>query len=138
MSGRRAGSDEAVKLLREEVEQINRGRYDLSTLKGQRVDRPNRSKGAGIGFSPSVLPGLKAWYDATTIAGLSDGSAVAQWNDISGNANHLTQATGSKQPLYKTGIVKGLPIVRFDGVDDFLRGTFGSTVAQTLTIVSIF
>ena len=36
-------------------------------------------------FGPMSLGGLKAWYDASAITGLSDGSPVPLWNDSSGN-----------------------------------------------------
>lgn len=38
-------------------------------------------------FSPNSLGGLKAWYKADGITGLSDGSPVPQWNDSSDNGN---------------------------------------------------
>jgi hypothetical protein len=52
-----------------------------------------------------------------------DGDPVATWSDLSGNGNHATQATASKKPTYKTSIVNGRPVVRFDGVDDWLGCT---------------
>ena len=72
-------------------------------------------------FTPASIPGLQLWLDASQITGLNDGDAVATWTDASGNAQHATQSTASKRPLYKTGILNGKPVVRFDGVDDFLR-----------------
>jgi hypothetical protein len=42
---------------------------------------------------------LDAWWDASDMFTLTiSAGAVSQWNDKSGNANHLTQATGAKQP----------------------------------------
>lgn len=79
-----------------------------------------------IPFSGGSLPvtsGLAAWYDASQIAGAVDGAAVASWPDMSGNTKHAVQATGTKQPLYRTSVVtlpNGKPVVQFDGVDDFL------------------
>jgi hypothetical protein len=35
----------------------------------------------------------------------------------------MSQGTSSQQPLYVTGIRSGLPVVRFDGVNDCLTGT---------------
>lgn len=72
------------------------------------------------GFKPSQIPGLRIWQDAAQIAGLNDGDAVSSWADSSGNGLALTQATGTKQPLYKTGIFGSQPAVLFDGVDDEL------------------
>ena len=66
--------------------------------------------------------GLIAWYDAsdaTTITKTSD--LVSQWNDKSGNGNHLLQSTGTNQPLWVDAEENGLPVIRFDGVDNFIR-----------------
>lgn len=88
------------------------------------------------GVSPLQLPGLVAWYDASQITGLSDGEAVAQWNDVSGNGNHLTQGTAGFRPIYKVSIVNGLPVVRFDGTDDKL--TRSTLVAATTQVTAYF
>jgi hypothetical protein len=77
--------------------------------------------GGSGSFDPTSIAGLQAWLKAD--AGTStttDGVAVSQWNDQSGNGRNFTQATGSLQPLYKAAIFNGLPVVRFDGVDDFM------------------
>lgn len=62
---------------------------------------------------PSV-PKPDAWLDAKAITGLSDGDAVATWTDKTGNGNSATQATAGYRPIYKTGIINGLPTVRFN------------------------
>lgn len=73
---------------------------------------------------------LIAWYDAADIA-LADNDPVSSWTDKSGNGNTLAQGTGSKQPLYKTNIINGLPVVRFDGTDDNLIDTSISGITNT-------
>jgi hypothetical protein len=60
------------------------------------------------------------WYDADALA-LSDGAAVSSWTDRSAAADHAVQATGSQQPTYKTAIVNGHAVLRFDGSDDFMQ-----------------
>ncbi len=89
-------------------------------------------------WSPADLPSLVAWYKADQIS-LSDGDPVAQWDDLSGNTRHLVQATGAAKPTYKTAIVNGLPVVRFDGVDDYLRHTAGGdfVTGTTLTVAVV-
>ena len=82
-------------------------------------------------FSPLSIPGLALWLDATRgtyqsaggAAAAADGDPVGQWQDQSGNARHVAQATSTKRGTLKTGIQNGLPVVRFDGVDDFLKAT---------------
>lgn len=71
------------------------------------------AKKPGSAFALSNYSGLKAWYDASQIVGLSDGGAIASLSDLSGQSRTLSQGTGSKQPIYKTGILNGLPIMRF-------------------------
>lgn len=45
---------------------------------------------------------------------------VAKWLDRSDNANHATQSTNSKRPALLTSAQNGKPVLRFDGVDDYL------------------
>lgn len=72
---------------------------------------------------PEAVPSLAAWFKADAITGKNDGDAISQWNDSSTNTRHVAQATGANQPLYKTGIINGLPAVRFDGVNDRLSSS---------------
>lgn len=60
------------------------------------------------------------WLQADTATGLNDGDQIATWTDASGLGHDITQATAAKRPLYKTSILNGLPVVRFDGTDDFM------------------
>lgn len=70
---------------------------------------------------PSDIAGLKLWLKADAITGLSDGNAVTTWSDSSGQGNDATQAVAGSKPLYKTNIINGNPVVRFDGTDDSLN-----------------
>ncbi len=81
---------------------------------------PGESQTRRPAFSPAFIPDLSVWLKADAITGLNDGDAVTTWNDSSASANNVTEATTSQKPLYKTAIVNGLPVVRFDGTDDVL------------------
>jgi hypothetical protein len=85
---------------------------------------------------PARELGPTAWYRASEGV-TSVATAVSQWNDISGNAHHLTQATGSKQPLVLPALINGYPAVRFDGVDDFMA-TANFTLNQPETIFIVY
>jgi len=61
---------------------------------------------------------LKLWLKADAITGISSGNPVATWSDSSGAGNNATQTTGANQPLYISNVLGGLPVVRFDGVND--------------------
>lgn len=87
---------------------------------------------------------LSAWYRAdrgvrTAGGALAvDNDPVAQWDDYSPNQRHQLQATTAARPTFKTNIRNGQPVVRFDGVDDFLEATgFATGAAKTLFLVGI-
>lgn len=91
--------------------------------------------GRSRAFRPSDISGLELWLGARFVTGKNDGDAVSSWLDQSSNGRNAGQANGTKQPLYKTGIINGLPVLRFDGSDDFLNvpaidltGTSGLTL----------
>ena len=79
-----------------------------------KVYNPSRHRG----FLPPLLPNLELWLAADKGFALDDGDPVATWYDQSGNGNHATQAVGAARPIFRTPIINGLPVVRFDGVDD--------------------
>jgi hypothetical protein len=90
--------------------------------------RGSRSRvSAGPPWDPSQLTGLEAWYRETYAAGT--------WSDLSGKGRHLGQATESARPTQVTRA--GQLALSFDG-GDFLRGSFGSTVAQPTTIYVVW
>jgi hypothetical protein len=69
---------------------------------------------------PGQVPGLKIWLDAAAVIGLDDGDLVDTWSDQSGNGNHVSQISVDHQPRYLTNTQNSLPVVRFDGVNDYL------------------
>lgn len=90
----------------------------------------------GPGFTPTQLSGLALWLKADSL-GLSDGTAVSSWTDSSGNGRNAGQATGTKQPLCKTGIVNGLPVVRFDATDCLTTSAIDFTGTSGLTVFAV-
>lgn len=87
--------------------------------------------GGAPAFRPSDISGLQLWLDATT--GLFDAtsggnsvttnaSAVARWEDQSGNGRHATQATSGYRATLRTSVQNSRNIIRFDGTDDFYTG----------------
>ncbi len=99
--------------------------------------------GAEVGTKgePELISGLVAWYAADAIA-LNDGDPVGTWEDSSVNNNDATQATAANKPTYKTNILNGLPVVRFDGTNDYLAanglGTLISGADKPFTVVILF
>jgi hypothetical protein len=99
-------------------------------------------------WTPNLISGLQLWldasdtstlYDATAGGSLvtTDGSAVARWNDKSGNNRHATQATSNARPLLKTGAngINSKTVLSFDGSNDFL--TSSVTGFKNLSAASI-
>lgn len=85
--------------------------------------------------SQEDLHNPSVWLKADAIPGLADGAAIASWADSTGNGNNATQATGAKQPLYKTAIVNSKPVVRFDGTDDEFAASMPVGAAKTVVLV---
>src|SRR5687767_7057806 len=99
--------------------------------------RSYSGSGGTPAFDPSTIAGLQLWLKADAITGLSDADPVTTWEDSHTSNHDATQATGAAKPIYKTGIVNGKPVVRFDGVDDFLGLTsLPAGAAKTLIIVA--
>ena len=86
--------------------------------------------------------GPLAWWDASDASTFtfSSGSVVSQWNDKSGNGNHLTQGTVANQPG-RTGTQNGLSTVVFDGSNDLMVCSTLDTAtsgATNLTIIAAY
>jgi hypothetical protein len=91
---------------------------------------------AGGGFSPADFGAdLVAWYDAQDSGSLTlSGSSVTQWDDLSGNGEHLVQATGSQQPTYgATSFNTSYPGISFDGGDGLTCSSFAGTSGAALS-----
>lgn len=63
---------------------------------------------------------LICWLEAGLEVGLSNDDPVTTATDQSGSSNSPTQGTSNKRPLYKTSIVNGQPVYRYDGSNDVL------------------
>ena len=79
-------------------------------------------------FNPGGQPGLVAHYDARVASSITIVTGVSQWNDLSGNGNHLKQATGAKQPTQSGG---GL---RFTRTSSQMMQTSAFTLNQPETL----
>jgi hypothetical protein len=89
---------------------------------------------------PTDIGGLLLWLKAD--AGVyndagsnlaTDTQTVQQWNDQSGNNNHVSQATSSFRPTKQDAEINGKPVVRFDGSDNFMK-TSGALGGGNLSI----
>lgn len=73
------------------------------------------------------------WLDANDASTLTlNGSTVSQWNDKSGNARHVSQATATNQPTYNATGLNGKGTLNFDGVDWLFNATPGALLRNVL------
>ncbi|MEQ8324013.1 MAG: Calx-beta domain-containing protein [Vicingaceae bacterium] len=86
----------------------------------------------GVGDNSSNL----LWLESDSITGLVDDDDVTTWTDGSSNGNDLSQPNATFKPVYKTAIVNGHPVVRFNVTNGRLRRT--SFTFPTTTITAIY
>lgn len=83
----------------------------------------------GVVWSPLDIVGLAAWWDAFDERTIHDTDGlVNQWDDRSGNGNHLT-ATGSYRPSTGVNAWDGKNVLKFD--NDFMDPAENFTSAWT-------
>ncbi len=96
------------------------------------------TQGAGTVFSnnntvintiPICSPML--WLRADSTLTKDGSNRVSQWNDVSGNNKHATQAITTNQPVWMPNVFNGKPALWFDGVNGnyFLENTTQTPVA---------
>ena len=82
------------------------------------------------------------WQDAGITPAVLDGAMVGRWEDITANADHVNQAGVAPRPTLQNGagdLLNGCPVVRFDGIEDYLMGAFttGGALAQPFTVFAV-
>jgi hypothetical protein len=95
--------------------------------------------------SPLEIGGLVLWLDADAAHITKDANnRVSAWNDSTGLSNNIaaqnvTQATGSRQPVWIADAIHGRPAIRFDGGNDLLNNTVDNLLApgtdRTIVVV---
>jgi hypothetical protein len=88
-------------------------------------------------FNPKNVPGNILYLRADSIVGLNNNDPVFTWTDTSGSSNNAIQGTEISKPLYKTGVLNGLPGILFDDVNDFMTSdaTFGPSSPFTIFVL---
>ena len=86
---------------------------------------PSNTSGGSV--PPAATATRKFWLDANQLTGLTDSGYVSYWPDADGNGTSLSQSTATEQPTYRTNVLNGRPVVRFDASDDGLSGGPGVT-----------
>ncbi len=74
-----------------------------------------------VQFSPSSISGLALWLDPSDATTVTESSGeVSRIDDKSGNSHYASQGTAGKYPLINSATINSLPVLNFDGTDDFL------------------
>ncbi len=71
-------------------------------------------------IEPDDLPGLVFWLRSDTGLTVSPTFKVGEWQDLSGQDNHATQASGTLKPNFVEDVLYGYPSVNMDGFNDFM------------------
>jgi hypothetical protein len=89
----------------------------------------------GIAASLVAQPtdGLVLWLKADEGITASTEGKLSNWADVSGVGNNASQGTAAAQPLLLQNQLNGKPVIRFDGIDDFLQLPPGTAANQTLS-----
>src|SRR5205814_8881189 len=86
----------------------------------------------------TVTNGLQLWLIADAGVTAGAGGKVTAWQDQSGNGNNAAQTTADMSPLLVNNAINGKPVLRFDGVDDFLEVADSDSVSITGDITTFF
>tara|TARA_R110000822_G_scaffold120614_1_gene254087 strand:+ start:341 stop:1111 length:771 start_codon:yes stop_codon:yes gene_type:complete len=102
-------------------------------INGISICRPGKQ---GASFVPTDISNLAYWYSADSGITKDGSNLVSQWDDRSGNARNVTQATAGNKPVYTVNQVNGLPAIVFDGSNDFM--SFGSSIFTNTSNITFF
>src|SRR5829696_3345542 len=86
----------------------------------------------------TVTNDLAVWLRADAGVTTNASGGVTQWADQSTNANSAAQITDAAAPLLINGALTGRPVVRFDGVDDFLNVPDAESISLTGDMTTLF
>ena len=86
---------------------------------------------------PSAMLGLQAWFAADSLK-VGNGNPIDTVKAINNEFLFVAQPTTTNKPILVDNVLNGKPVMRFDGVDDYLNGgnilNFGNT-GQTVFII---
>jgi hypothetical protein len=86
----------------------------------------------------TVTNGLQLWLKADAGITTGAGGIVTAWQDQSGKGNNASQAAADMSPLLVNNAINGKPVLRFDGVDDFLEVLDSDSVSIAGDITTFF
>jgi hypothetical protein len=81
------------------------------------------------------VSGLKAWLRSDAGVEADSAGRVAAWRDQSGQSNDLTQGVLLRRPVLGPSAMNGLPVLHFDGTNDWLA--FPSNLSSVFTVFAV-
>jgi hypothetical protein len=91
----------------------------------------------GIPWTPAEITTL-GWWDASDTDSITDDTgSVSQINDLSGNNEHMTQATGSAQPTTNSRTITGLNVLDHDGSDHMSNASFPAPASDDMAFFMV-
>jgi hypothetical protein len=100
---------------------------------------PRLLRPRATGFNPKSIPGLALWLDGSSASSVTlNGSTVSQWNDLSGNGRHATQATAASQPTFTSNARNGRSALTFGGSQTMSVAAFPVTRHMSGAVVVSF
>ncbi len=87
--------------------------------------------------NPKEITNLVAWYRADSLNN-NNNSAISTWPDESGNNLNLNSNSVARSPLLITNAIGNLPVLRFDGSNDFMINDALATAMKTASGASLF
>lgn len=86
----------------------------------------------------TVQDGLQLWLKADAGVTADGDGFVTGWNDQTTNANNALQADLTKSPKLVANGVNNKPVIRFDGVDDYLEVADSDSISIIGDMTSFF
>ncbi|RYD36423.1 MAG: hypothetical protein EOP86_05995, partial [Verrucomicrobiaceae bacterium] len=86
----------------------------------------------------TVQEGLQLWLKADAGVTADGDGVVADWNDQTANANHAAQFDPTFGPKLEANAVNNKPVIRFDGVDDYLEIPDSDSLSITEDLTTFF
>ena len=86
----------------------------------------------------SVTNGLQLWLKADAGVTTNAAGGVTQWADQSGKNNNAVQADETLAPTFVNNAVTNKPVLRFDGINDYLEVADSDSVSISGDIASFF
>jgi hypothetical protein len=85
-----------------------------------------------------VTDGLELWLRADAGVTTNSAGGITAWADQSVNGNNASQSDDAQAPLLVNGALNNRPVLRFDGVDDFLDVADSDSLSFTGDMASFF